>query len=114
MFELLCPIAGEVIVRDDSAYSSGIGGSLSDSTISDVFITHQKCGMWVDGPTASLLVSGVVIRDTTADGINFHKVRALSDEVFSLAPLTCLPEHSRDFRTALLSIAVLETQATMG
>ena len=74
-------IAGEVIVRDDSAISSGIGGSFSDSTISDVYITHQKCGIWVDGPTTSLLISGVLIRDTMADGVNFHKVRYIAGDI---------------------------------
>jgi hypothetical protein len=63
---------GEVKIRDDSAQVNGIGGGLSNSIISRVRITHTKCGMWLDGPFDSLLITGVTIHDTTADGINFH------------------------------------------
>ena len=65
-------IFGNVQERDDSAQVNGIGGALSDSTVSDVWIDHMKVGAWMDGPMDKLTFSGMRIRDTTADGINFH------------------------------------------
>jgi parallel beta-helix repeat protein len=65
-------IFGNVQDRDDSAQVNGIGGALSDSTVSDIWIEHTKVGAWMDGPMDSLAFSGMRIRDTTADGINFH------------------------------------------
>jgi len=66
-------IFGRTITRDDGEISSGAGGSLTDSTIQNIWVEHNKCGMWLDGPFDSLHVSGVIIRNTFADGINFHK-----------------------------------------
>ena len=66
-------IVGEVKIRDDSAQVNGIGGALSDSIVSNVWIRHTKCGCWLDGPFDNLLLSGLFIHDLTADGINFHK-----------------------------------------
>jgi hypothetical protein len=66
-------LRGEVMIRNDAAQTNGIGGGLSDSIVANVWITHTKCGMWLDGPMQSLLVTGVTIRGTTADGINFHR-----------------------------------------
>lgn len=68
---------GEVKIRDDASQVNGIGGALSDSIVSGVEVTHTKCGMWLDGPFDSLLISGCSIHDTTADGINFHEVRVV-------------------------------------
>ncbi len=65
-------IFGDVQERNDSAQVNGIGGALSDSTVSDVWIDHMKVGAWMDGPMDKLSFSGMRIRDTTADGINFH------------------------------------------
>ncbi len=65
-------IFGRVRDRVDSAPLNGIGGALSDSTISDIWIEHTKVGMWFDGPFSGLTITGCRIRDTTADGINFH------------------------------------------
>ena len=49
----------------------GIGGSLQDSTISDVWIQHVQAGIWMTGPFTNLKISNVRIQDTVADGINF-------------------------------------------
>src|SRR6202034_3621796 len=49
----------------------GIGGSLQDSTISDVWIEHVQAGIWMTGPFTNLKISNVRIQDTVADGINF-------------------------------------------
>ncbi|MFC4033132.1 choice-of-anchor D domain-containing protein [Streptomyces polygonati] len=65
-------IFGNVQERNDSAQVNGIGGALSNSTVSSVWIDHMKVGAWMDGPMDKLTFSGVRIRDTTADGINFH------------------------------------------
>jgi hypothetical protein len=65
-------ISGNVQERDDSAQVNGIGGALSSSTVSNIWIEHMKVGAWMDGPMNGLTFSGMRIRDTTADGINFH------------------------------------------
>jgi hypothetical protein len=65
-------IFGNVQQRDDSAQVNGIGGALSNSTVSNIWIEHDKVGAWMDGPMNGLTFSGMRIRDTTADGINFH------------------------------------------
>jgi Alpha-1,3-glucanase catalytic domain D1/Alpha-1,3-glucanase catalytic domain D2 len=66
-------IFGEVKDRDDAAQVNGIGGALSDSTISNLWIEHTKVGMWLDGPFDGLTIAGCRIQDTTADGINLHR-----------------------------------------
>ena len=65
-------IFGNVQQRDDNAQVNGIGGAMSNSTVSNIWIEHMKVGAWMDGPMDSLKFSGMRIRDTTADGINFH------------------------------------------
>jgi len=65
-------IFGNVQERCDSCQVNGIGGAMSDSTVSNIWIEHMKVGAWMDGPMDSLKFSGMRIRDTTADGINFH------------------------------------------
>ena len=65
-------IFGNVQQRDDSAQVNGIGGAMSSSTVSNIWIEHMKVGAWMDGPMNALTFSGMRIRDTTADGINFH------------------------------------------
>ena len=65
-------ISGNVQDRCDSCQVNGIGGAMSNSTVSDIWIEHMKVGAWMDGPMTGLTFSGMRIRDTTADGINFH------------------------------------------
>ncbi|HWG26464.1 choice-of-anchor D domain-containing protein [Actinospica sp.] len=65
-------IFGDVQQRVDSAQVNGIGGAMSNSTVSDIWIEHEKVGAWMDGPMTNLTFSGMRIRDTTADGINLH------------------------------------------
>ncbi|MDX6229953.1 MAG: hypothetical protein QOI76_3343 [Frankiales bacterium] len=66
-------IFGDVQQRDDSAQVNGVGGALNSSTVANIWIEHLKVGAWMDGPFDGLTFSGMRIRDTTADGINFHK-----------------------------------------
>ncbi|WP_245984410.1 choice-of-anchor D domain-containing protein [Streptomyces tateyamensis] len=65
-------IFGNVQERNDGAQVNGIGGALSNSTVSNLWIEHDKVGAWMDGPMDALTFSGMRIRDTTADGINLH------------------------------------------
>jgi hypothetical protein len=76
-------VVGDVRIRNDSSPLSGFGGALSSSVVANVFISHQKCGMWLDGPLDSLLITGMYIHDTMADGINFH--RGVSNSVVELS-----------------------------
>ena len=64
-------IYGQVNARVDSEDFMGIGGSLQDSTISNVWISHVQAGIWMTGPFTNLKISNVRIQDTVADGINF-------------------------------------------
>ncbi|MFC1420307.1 choice-of-anchor D domain-containing protein [Streptacidiphilus sp. N8-3] len=65
-------IFGQVTERVDCDQDNGIGGAMSNSTASNIWIDHLKVGAWMDGPMDGLALSGMRIRDTTADGINFH------------------------------------------
>jgi len=65
-------IRGEVKERDDNDQVNGVGGALTNSVVQNLFIQHTKVGMWFDGPMDSLLLTGNIIRDLTADGINMH------------------------------------------
>jgi hypothetical protein len=44
-------------IRNDNDQVNGIGGALSHSIVSNVWIAHTKCGFWLDGPFTSLLIS---------------------------------------------------------
>lgn len=66
-------IWGEVTQRVDNDQLNGIGGAYSNSTFTNLWIEHTKCGMWLDGPFDHLTISNVRIRNQNADGINFHK-----------------------------------------
>ncbi|GLV53435.1 hypothetical protein KDH_02890 [Dictyobacter sp. S3.2.2.5] len=70
-------IEGQITNRVDCVQDNGIGGSLNNSSISNVWIEHTKVGMWFDGPFSGLTVSNSRIDSTLADGINFH--RAISN-----------------------------------
>jgi hypothetical protein len=65
-------IFGQVNQRCDSCQVNGIGGAMSNSTVSNIWIDHMKVGAWMDGPMTNLTFSGMRITDTTADGINLH------------------------------------------
>jgi hypothetical protein len=65
-------IFGDVQERNDSAQVNGIGGAMNNSTVDRLWIEHEKVGAWMDGPFTNLVFSGMRIRNTTADGVNFH------------------------------------------
>jgi len=67
-------IVGDTNVRVDTAADSGVGGAFNgNSLVQNLWIEHTKCGMWLDGPFNGLHISGNIIRNTYADGINLHK-----------------------------------------
>lgn len=65
-------IFGQVGTRNDCDQVNGIGGAMSNSSASNIWIDHMKVGAWMDGPMDKLTLSGMRIRNTTADGVNFH------------------------------------------
>jgi hypothetical protein len=65
-------IEGDVRERIDTDQVNGIGGALSDSTISGLYVHHTKVGMWFDGPMTRTRISRNVIADQVADALNFH------------------------------------------
>ena len=65
-------IEGDVRERIDTDQVNGIGGSLSNSSITGLYIQHTKAGIWLDGPMTNLTISDNTIVDQMADGINFH------------------------------------------
>ncbi len=66
-------VEGQITNRIDCIQDNGIGGSLNNSTISNVWIEHTKVGMWFDGPFSGLSITNSRIDETLADGINFHR-----------------------------------------
>ncbi len=65
-------IEGDVRERIDTDQVNGIGGALSNSRISGLYIQHTKVGIWLDGPMTNLKITNTMIVDQLADGINFH------------------------------------------
>jgi len=63
---------GQTNVRNDGESSSGVGMGMNNAQIQNVWIERDKCGMWLNGPFNALHISGVTIRNTFADGINFN------------------------------------------
>jgi len=65
-------VFGNTQVRNDGESSSGVGSSINNGQIQNLWIEHNKVGMWLNGPFTGLHISGVTIRNTFADGINFN------------------------------------------
>jgi Alpha-1,3-glucanase catalytic domain D1/Alpha-1,3-glucanase catalytic domain D2/F5/8 type C domain len=65
---------GDVSVRNDGSPDNFVNGSLGNgSSVSNIWIQHQKVGLWLVGPNnANLTIENNRILDTTADGINFN------------------------------------------
>ena len=66
-------IMGEVMERNDGDQVNAIGGALSNSLVSNVWMQHTKVGAWMDGPMDGLTFTGCRILDQTADALNFHR-----------------------------------------
>ncbi|MFJ8085717.1 glycosyl hydrolase family 28-related protein [Streptomyces sp. NPDC096205] len=65
-------IEGDVRERIDDDQVNAIGGALSDSTVSGLYLHHTKVGLWFDGPMTNTRITDNVIADQIADGLNFH------------------------------------------
>ncbi|MEV8290552.1 glycosyl hydrolase family 28-related protein [Streptomyces niveus] len=65
-------IEGDVRERVDTDQVNGVGGAMSDSTITGLHIRHTKVGLWFDGPMSNVRVSGNIVVDQIADALNFH------------------------------------------
>ena len=65
-------ILGEVKERNDGAQVNGVGGAMSNSTVSNLWIQHTKVGAWMDGPFTNFTFTGNRVLDQTADGLNLH------------------------------------------
>lgn len=64
-----------VMVRNDGEADSAIDGSYGTGLlVQNLWITHAKTGVWLNGPTKGAYVVGCRIHDTSADGVNFHAV----------------------------------------
>ena len=74
-------IEGDVRERIDTDQVNGIGGALSDSSVSGLYVHHTKVGLWFDGPMARVEIRGNVIADQIADALNFHT--GVTDSVVS-------------------------------
>jgi len=108
-------ILGQTITRVDTEISSGAGGGLGGGSIlQNLWIEHNKCGMWIDGPFSDLLITGCTIRNTFADGINFHKgihnaiveqtiIRNVGDDCLAMWPEQADPYGNNIFRFNTLS-----------
>jgi len=111
-------VFGTTNVRVDSEVSSGVGSALNKAQVQNLWIEHNKCGMWLDGPFDSLLVTGVTIRNTFADGINFHMgvtnsqvqqtiVRNSGDDCLAMWPQMPNTYQNNVFKFNTVSIPVL-------
>ena len=65
-------ILGETKERNDGAQVNGIGGAMSNSSVTNLWIQHTKVGAWMDGPFTDFTFSGNRVLDQTADGLNLH------------------------------------------
>ena len=74
-------IEGDVRERIDTDQVNAIGGALSYSSVDGMYLHHTKVGLWFDGPMTNLRVTGNVITDQIADGLNFHT--GVTDSVVS-------------------------------
>lgn len=46
---------------------------MKDTIIQNVWVEHSTTGFWINGPLDALMISGCTVRNTFADGINFHQ-----------------------------------------
>jgi Alpha-1,3-glucanase catalytic domain D1/Alpha-1,3-glucanase catalytic domain D2 len=66
-------IEGDVRERIDTDQVNGVGGALSDSRITGLYIHHTKVGLWFDGPMDDLAVRDTMVVDVIADAVNFRR-----------------------------------------
>lgn len=65
-------IKAEETYRSNATGIAGIEGNALNSTIRNLWMQHNKVGLWLNEGTANALISQCRIRDTWADGINLN------------------------------------------
>ena len=90
-------VTGFLNYRNDSEANDGLGGSYgTNSTISRIWVTHTKTGIWLENANG-LVIDSCRLRNTTADGINLNTgmrgtlvtnctTRSTGDDCFALWP----------------------------
>jgi hypothetical protein len=90
-------IVGRLTYRNDNEPNDGIGYSFgTNSTISRIWVTHTKTGIWLENANG-LVIDSCRIRNTVADGINLNtgmrgtivtncSTRSTGDDCFALWP----------------------------
>jgi hypothetical protein len=90
-------ITGFLNYRNDGEANDGLGGSYgTNSTISRIWVTHTKTGIWLENANG-LVIDSCRLRNTTADGINLNTgmrgtvvtnctTRSTGDDCFALWP----------------------------
>jgi hypothetical protein len=65
-------LKGYAVTRRDQADPAAVeSGSVRNITVKNMWITHYKVGVWLNGANGAVL-ENLRIRNTFADGINFH------------------------------------------
>ncbi len=90
-------ITGFLNYRNDSEANDGLGGTFgTNSTISRIWVTHTKTGIWLENANG-LVIESCRLRNTTADGINLNTgmrativtnctTRSTGDDCFAIWP----------------------------
>jgi hypothetical protein len=90
-------ITGFLNYRNDSEANDGLGGTYgTNSTISRIWVTHTKTGIWLENANG-LVIDSCRLRNTTADGINLNTgmrgtlvtnctTRSTGDDCFAIWP----------------------------
>jgi hypothetical protein len=90
-------ITGFLNYRNDGEANDGLGGTYgTGSTISRIWVTHTKTGIWLENANG-LVIDSCRLRNTTADGINLNTgmrgtivtnctTRSTGDDCFAIWP----------------------------
>jgi hypothetical protein len=90
-------ITGFLNYRNDGEANDGLGGTYgTSSTISRIWVTHTKTGIWLENANG-LVIDSCRLRNTTADGINLNTgmrgtivtnctTRSTGDDCFAIWP----------------------------
>ncbi|PAK55614.1 hypothetical protein CHH75_02010 [Paenibacillus sp. 7541] len=109
---------GDALYRNDAEDHAGLEGRFaSGSLIQGVWIEHMKVGIWLNGGTDGLYIVDGRVRNTWADGVNFHggvknttishfHVRNTGDDAFAMWS-DGVPNENNLFRYNTAQIPVL-------
>lgn len=66
-------IASDSYYRDNGGHTAAIEGDFgTGSLVQNIWVEHMKVGVWLKPNTDGLLITNGRIRNTWADGVNFH------------------------------------------